>query len=41
MADLSALPDVHYVYFQVVVDPLQVLYGNCQVPAETFKAAVE
>jgi hypothetical protein len=38
--DLSYLPNVAYIYFQIIVDPAQV-HGKCKVPIKTFKAAVE
>jgi hypothetical protein len=37
--DLTNLPQVAYIFFQIIVDPAQA-YGKCAVPIETFKAAV-
>jgi hypothetical protein len=38
-ADIQLLRHVHCVFFEIIVDPSHA-YGKCQVPVESFKAAV-
>jgi hypothetical protein len=39
MADILALTDIHWIFFEFIIDPSQA-YGHCQAPVESFQAAV-